>query len=178
MNIIVSPDNIEDIVTPKIIGYSPKAVKVYSLGMFGAFTPFIGIFPSVSALVKARAAETEIALSNGSLAGYDIYKKGIRYAWFGIISFFINIGLIALLIWAIPQVPTWVTSPEFQSIIQSTVISDIADTVPTNIDLESLGLSSDEIEIIKSLLPAGTDINNLSVSDILKLATDYGIVSE
>jgi hypothetical protein len=173
----VSSDNIEDIVTPKVVGYSPKAVKVYSLGILGAFAPLIGIFPSIAALTKARGAEAEIALSNGSLAGYDIYKKGIRYAWFGIFSFFINIALIGLLIWAIPQIPTWITSPEFQSILQSTFITEVTNTIPANIDLESLGFTADEIEIIKSLLPAGTDINNVSVNDILKLAAEYGISS-
>jgi hypothetical protein len=176
--VIMSLGKIEDIVTPKVVGYSPKAVKVYSLGMMGAFVPFIGIVPSIMALAKSKKAEEEIALSNGSLSGYDIYKKGIRYAWFGIVSFLINIGLIGLLIWAIPQIPNWVTSPEFQSVLQSTVITDVTNNLPANLDLESLGFTTEEIEIIKSLLPEGTDINNLSVRDILNLAAEYGIVSE
>lgn len=166
----------EDLVTPAIIGYSPKVVSLHTLALSGFLIPLFGIVSSVAVLFKARKANEELALANGKLEGHALYRRSIILAWLGIISFVINILFILALIWVIQNFDLIVSQATSLQVIQQFSESEVLQNVPANIDLESLGFTPEDIELLKSVLPEGTDVNNLSVSDILKLAAEYGIV--
>jgi hypothetical protein len=157
-----------------IIGISPRTVKMYGFALAGFLMPIFGIVPSIIALAKAKKAKREILLSSGTLAGLDLYKKSLTYAWLGVSSFIFNVALIVFIIWLINVLPSFITSPQFQDVIQNN-LPDIITEVPINIDLESLGFSESDISVLRDALPDGVDINNLTLDDILKLAEEYGI---
>jgi hypothetical protein len=163
-----------DIVTPKIIGISPKVVKVYALALIGILVPIFGVVSSITALLKSGKAKQELALSNGSLEGYGLIKKSIFMGWLGILSFFLNLAIIIGLLWLIQNSPTLLSEPAFQQFLQSTN-SEVLNNIPANIDLKALGLSEEDIARLKEVLPDDIDIDNLTVSDILRIAEAYGI---
>lgn len=158
----------------EIVGVSPKTVKVYGLALSGFLVPLFGIVPSIAALVKGKKAKQEILSSGGKLSGLDLYKKSLVYAWLGVASFIFHVGLIAFLVWLITIIPSLMTSPQVQELIQDNVSSIVAD-VPVTIDLKALGFSDEEVQTLKDVLPDGVDINNLTLEDILNLADEYGI---
>jgi hypothetical protein len=175
--LIVSDIKHNDIVSPKIIGISPKVVKVHSLALAGVLIPIFGLASSLTALIKSGKAKEELALSNGSLEGYGLYKKAVVLGWLGVLSFFVNILLIIGLIWLVQNAPALLSEPAFQQFLQSSN-SEVLNNVPANIDLKSLGLSDADIARLKEILPEDIDINNLTVSDILRIAEAYGIITE
>lgn len=172
----MEPTTEKDIVSPKIIGYSPEVVKMHTLALTGALTPILGIVPSIRALIKARRAKRELFLSNGSLDGHSLYKKAVFLGWLGIILFAINIAIAIALVWLIQNASSLLSEPVFQQFLQATSNSEVLNNVPANIDLEELGLSADDLERLREYLPEGIDINNLSVADILRIAKTYGII--
>lgn len=157
-----------------IIGISPKTVKLYGFALTGFLVPLFGIFPSLVALFKAKSAKREIIASEGKLGGLDLYKQSLLYAWLGIVSFFINLGLIALLIWLINELPALIASPQFQDTLNNNLYQFMPQE-NLNLDLKGLGFSDADIEAFKNALPEGKDIDNLTLQDILKLAEEYGI---
>jgi hypothetical protein len=160
----------------KIIGYSPKAVKVHALGLKAVFIPFFGIFFGVAALIKSRSAKREILHSDKNLIGYDLCRKGITYAVLSFVSLLFNITIIGVLIWGIQQIPTLIENPSVQNLLQDGTAQILTEFGGTDtLDLQKLGLSDANLDALKAALPEGTDINSLTISDILELAKQYGI---
>lgn len=166
----------ETFIQDKIVGYSPKAVRVHALGIKALFVPFFGAFFGIAALAQSKSAKREILDSRESLRGYDLVRKGIVYAWLSFMSLLFNLTIIGVLIWAVQQIPTWLENPVVQNLLQDSATEIIGGAVGTNtLDLDALGLSATQIESLKTLLPEGTDIDNLTLNDVLELAKQYGI---
>jgi hypothetical protein len=169
----------ETLAQEKIIGYSPKAVRVHALGIKALFVPFFGVFFGIAALAQSKSAKREIFDSRESLRGYDLCRKGITYAWLSFVSLLFNLTIIGLVIWAVQQIPLWLENPMVQSILQdgATRLLEGTGVIPglDSLNIDGLGLSSSDLESLKLLLPEGTDINNLTLDDILELAKQYGI---
>lgn len=147
-----------------IRGFSPQAVAVFCLGLAGALTPFVGVIPSVVALVKARGARREISRSRGHYRGGGLISWGVGLSWLGILGALLSVTMALFLMWAVQNspalLPTLLGMPDVSTAIDSHALLSFLDSQ----DLKSL-LSDPAIlnELEQRLREAGVEPQTLFV---------------